>query len=145
MTAIDASFDLLEAAPAGGLFYSSSRLTVLEHFRVPYELDPALGGELEQLYPSDGAGALLWKRDLDGPVVASTLLGADQVTEIPLFTRLLSDELTEPLLCEHGGSWERARRIVSADGTPVASIWRAEDGSVFLPFDPDDVVESFWT
>lgn len=145
MTAIDASFDLLEAAPAGGLFYSSSRLTVLEHFRVPYELDPALGGELEQLYPSDGAGALLWKRDLDGPVVASTLLGADQVTEIPLFTRLLSDELTEPLLCEHGGSWERARRIVSTDGTPVASIWRAEDGSVFLPFDPDEVVESFWT
>jgi hypothetical protein len=145
MTAIDATFDLLDEVPAGG-FYASSRLTVLDHFRVPYELDPALGdGELERLYPSEGGPALLWKRDFDAPVVASTLVGADRVTEIPLFVGLLSDTLAESLLREYGGTWEPARRIVSSDGTPIASIWRGEDGSVFLPFDPNEVVEGFWT
>ncbi len=146
MTAIDAAFEQLDDAPDRGLFYASSRLTVLDHFRVPYEFDPELdGGEFEQLRLSDGGPALFWKRDLDGPVVAATLLGADRVAPIPVFTRFLSDELIEPLLRDSGGTWERARIITSANGAPVASIWRAEEGSVFLPFDPNDVVESFWT
>ena len=146
MTAIDALFEELDEAPGYGIFYSSSRLTLLDHFRVPYEFDAELGGgEFEQLRLSDGAPALFWKRDFDSPVTAATLPGADGVTPIPLFTRFLCDELIEPLLCDRGGTWGRARRITSADGAPVASIWRREDGSVFLPFDPNDVIESFWT
>jgi len=144
--ALDAIFELLDEAPARSLFCSSSQLTVLDHFRVPYELDFALGGaELEQLRPLAGGPALFWKRDLDGPVVAATLLGADRVTPVPLFARLLNDEMIEPLLQEHGGIWERARTVVSADDALVASIWRGDDGSVFLPFDPNEIVESFWT
>ena len=52
--------------------------------------------------------------------------------------------MIEPLLRDSAapgsvlGSHVRQRRA-------VASIWRAEDGSVFLPFDPNEVVESFWT
>jgi len=146
VTAIDAPFERLDEAPDYSLLRSSSRLTVLDHFRVPYEFDPDLGGgEFEQLRPSDGGPAMFWKRDLDGPVVAATLLAADRVERIPLFTRFLSDELIEPLLRELGGTWERARSITSDDGAPVASIWRGAGGSVFLPFDPNDVVESFRT
>lgn len=150
MTVLDATFELLGEAPARGVFYSSSRLTVLDHFRVPYELDPELDpefgdGQLERLRPVSGGPVLLWKRDLDGPVVAATLSGVDRVTPVPLFTRLLTDQMIEPLLDEHGGRWEPARTVVSAHGAPVASIWRADDGSVFLPFDPNEVVESFWT
>lgn len=145
MTAVDAAFELFDEAPVRGLFCSSNELAVLEHFRVPYELDRELGGVgLEELRPSQGGPALFWKRDLDGPVQAASLLGADRSTPIPLFARLLSDELIEPLLRQCGGTWERARTITSADGTPLASIWRDEDGSTFLPFDPNEVVESFW-
>ena len=146
VTAVDATYELFDQAPARGLFYSSNQLTVLDHFRVPYEVTPALaGGEVEHLYPAEGGPPLLWTRNLDGPVVASTLLGADQVTPITFFARSLSDEMIEPLLREHGGNWTRARIITSADGDPVASIWRADDGRVFLPFDPNEVVESFWS
>ncbi|MBV9802225.1 MAG: hypothetical protein JO130_03510 [Solirubrobacterales bacterium] len=145
MTALDESVGRLNEASATTLFCSSSSLTVLEHFRVPYEVDPDLGGELEKLRPSPGGPALLWKRDLDGPVVHTTLLGVDRLTPIPVFTRLLRDETVEPLLQAYGGNWERAWRLMSLDGAPIASIWRAEDGSVFLPFDPNDVVESFWS
>jgi hypothetical protein len=34
---------------------------------------------------------------------------------------------------------------MSLDGAPAASIWRERGGSVFLPFDPNEVVESFWS
>ena len=144
MTALDASFDLRDHAPAHALFYASSAVTVLDHFRVPYEVKPELSGELEQLRPLQGGPRLLWKRDLDGSVVHTTLLGADRVMPIPLFTRLLSDDMIEPLLQADGGSWKRVWRLMSLDGAPVASVWRREDGSVFLPFDPNEVVESFW-
>ncbi len=145
MTTVDPTVELLNEASARTAFLSSSRLTMLDHFRVPYELVPELGGPVEQLLPWRGGSALLWKRDLDGPVVHTTLLGVDGITPIPLFTRLLSDEMVEPVLHAHGGRWERAWRLMSPDGAPVASIWRAQDGSMFLPFDPNQVVESFWS
>ena len=146
MTVIDATFESRDQGPARGVFRASSRLAVLDHFRIPYEVDLELGdAEFEQLRPAEGGPALFWKRNLDGPVVASTVLGADRVTPVPLFTRVLSDEIAETLLREHGGAWKRARIVVSRDGRPVASIWRGQDGSVFLPFDPNDVVQSFWT
>lgn len=145
VTAVDATVGAVDEASARGVFRASSQLTVLDHFRVPYEVSPELGGEVEQLWPWQGAAALLWKRDLEGPVVQTTLLGVDGVTPIPLFTRLLCDEVIEPLLHARGGTWERAWRLMSVDGAPVASIWRADDGSVFLPFDPNEVVESFWS
>ncbi len=145
MTALGESVGLWNEASTTTLFRSSSSLTVLDHFRVPYEVDPDLGGEFEQLRPSQGGPALLWRRDLDGPVVHTTLLGVDRLNPIPLFTRLLRDEMIEPLLRARGGSWEPAWRLMSLDGAPIASIWRAEDGSIFLPFDPNDVVDSFWS
>ena len=121
-------------------------MTVLDHFRIPYEIDPGLGGyDIEQLRSVQGGPALYWKRDLDGAAVSATLRGADRATPVPLFTRLLSDAMIEPLLRKHGDVWQRARTLVSPDGAPVASIWRGRDGSVFLPFDPNEVVESFWT
>ena len=130
---------------ARGAFRSSSRVTVLDHFRVPYEVDPELGGSIERLCPWHGGPSLLWQRDLDGPVVHTTLLGVDGIAPIPLFVRLLSDETIEPMLDARGGNWERAWRLLSLDGRPAGSIWREDDGSVFLPFDPNEVVESFWS
>jgi hypothetical protein len=119
---------------------------VLDHFRVPYEIDPELvDGELEQLRTADGSAALLWARQIDAPVVTATVLGADRVTPIPLYTRVLSDEIVEPMLRERGGTWHRARQVTSGDGAPLGSIWREDGGGVFLPFDPNDVVDSFWT
>jgi hypothetical protein len=146
VTVFDATFELHDGPAARGVFRASSQLTVLDHFRVPYEIDLELGyGDLEELRPVVGGPALLWKRDLAGPVVAGTLLGADRMTPVPLFTRVLSDEVIEPLLHAAGGVWKRARILVLPNGAPIASIWRGQDGSVFLPFDPNEVVKSFWS
>lgn len=64
---------------------------------------------------------------------------------IPIFARLLSDRVAERMLAQHGGDWSRARDIVDRDGQRIASIWRAQDGSVLLPFDPDEVCHNYWS
>ncbi len=52
MTVVDATFELFDEAPVRGVFSASSRMTVLDHFRIPYEIDPGLGGyDIEQLRP----------------------------------------------------------------------------------------------
>ena len=146
MTAVDASRESLDEVGRPGLFRSTSRLMVLDHFRVPYAVDPgSADGDLEQLHAANGGPALLWTRPATEPIVAATVLGADRVTRIPFFARVLSDELAERLLRERGGTWHRARALTSGDGAPLGSIWRADDGSVFVPFDPNEVVENFWT
>jgi hypothetical protein len=41
-------------------------------------------------------------------------------------------------LSEHGGGWKRFGTVAQIGGHALGSIWRREDGSVFLPFDPDE-------
>ena len=60
VTVFDATFELLDDALARGLFSSSSQLTLLDHFRVPYEIDPDLGGGGSwSCGPTQGGPALL--------------------------------------------------------------------------------------
>ncbi|MGH2887499.1 MAG: hypothetical protein ACRDPA_33175, partial [Solirubrobacteraceae bacterium] len=87
----------------------------------------------------------MWQRDPEGPPCVTTMLGTDRATPITLFTPVLADDKAEPLLHGRGGAWHRARTLTAADGSASGSIWRSDDGSVFLPFDPNDAVESFWT
>ncbi len=58
---------------------------------------------------------------------------------------MVGDEATEDLLADYGGTWSRAVELTGEDGEHVASIWRAHDGSVFLPFDPDEVCRNYWS
>lgn len=48
------------ASQAGTMFVSSREATLLEYFRVPYEIDPLLGTDgFERVRPSSGGAALL--------------------------------------------------------------------------------------
>ena len=49
------------------------------------------------------------------------------------------------MLQELGHGWHPADPILGADGQPVAAIWRDSDGNVFLPFDPGEVMQQFWS
>ncbi len=74
-------------------------------------------------------------------VRVQTVSGAD----IPIFARVVGDQRAKDLLAEYGGDWSRALSLADEDGEHIASIWRADDGSVFLPFDPDEVCHSYWS
>jgi hypothetical protein len=138
-----------QAQSLSTLFSSSRRLAIAEHFRVPYELDaepePARAG-IERLRSRAG-GELLWAgADADGAASAAVAAWLQAPGgSIPIFARVLGDRLVEPLLAELGGSWSRALAINGVEGQQLASIWIERDGSVFLPFDPDEVCESYWS
>jgi hypothetical protein len=134
-----------ETASATSLRASRS-LSVLDVFRTPYAVDAALaGGELERLIADGGRGALLWPAERHEPRIAAHLEVRGREAPIPIFARVLGEPQLAALRPRGGGAWWRARAITDSDGVRVASIWRSEEGDVLLPFDPDDVVESFWS
>ncbi len=110
----------------------------LELFRAPYAVAGDAGGSgLERLSAPEGGRALLWPS-------ASALLGHPAVgwlgqDQIPIFASVVSDQAAELILAEHGGSWTPVGAVHSVSGDRLGSVWRCADGSVFLPFDPDEV------
>jgi hypothetical protein len=120
------------------LLHSTRQLMALELFRAPYSVAGDGGGSgLERLSAPEGGPALLWPS-------ASALLGHPAAgwlgqDRIPIFASVVSDQAAESILAEHGGSWTPVGAVCSVGGDRLGSVWRCEDGSVFLPFDPDEV------
>jgi hypothetical protein len=144
MSGLDEHVGRLAQTHARMLFASSTPLMLLNHAGIPYELSHELGAKgLHQLRPAGGSPTLSWVSAPAGRAVTATIVGADPDSTIPVFARVMSDGQLEPLLSRCGGSWRRARVLTSADGSAVGSIWQEQDGSVLLPFDPDEVLLNY--
>lgn len=124
---------------------SSVPFLLFDYFRVPYRVDrtadpPSFG----RLWPeADESTALYWLPsavDVDG-----RRPGAYRLERTPLFCAVLPDESTKPWLSELGGEWHRSTSIHDEDGAHIASVWRDGGGRVFLPFDPDEAIERYWS
>jgi len=128
-----------------GPFVASHRLALVDHLGIPSEvLGPPVGPGVERLRAPSGA-ELLWARadDADGVVTAARVCTAG--AEVPIFARVVGDGTAERMLAQTRGDWSRVVALTTPDGAHLASIWRAGDGSVFLPFDPDDVCHAYWS
>ncbi len=133
-----------------GAFKATRRLLVLEVFGTPH-LIVGRGesgiermrkpGEprIERLWSEDAGPSLLWPStpDHDSAPVAAWL--GEKERGIPVFAEIVPDGVAETLLARAGAGWKPVGPVVAVDGTRAGSIWRADDGSVFLPFDPDAV------
>jgi peptidoglycan/xylan/chitin deacetylase (PgdA/CDA1 family) len=132
-----------ESTASSVLFVTSRALAALDHFRVPCQVvedASALGGGVECLRPTAGGPVLLWPSASTQPGTAvAASLKTETEAAIPLFARIVSDREAPALLTDFGGSWSRTDASVQVDGKRVASIWSERDGSLFLPFDPDEV------
>lgn len=117
---------------------------MLDYHRIPYdvELEPR-EARLEGVREAHSGRALLWPARLDTKVVAVRLLAPAIDGGIPIFARVLPDSEVGRLL--GGRGWERVLSIADALGRRWGSVWRRDDGSIFLPFDPDEVVRNYWT
>jgi len=131
---------------AATLYGCSRPLAIAEHLRIPHRVEGDRDGQpLERLRTPSGA-QLLWPGAGAGerPALAARVHAAAGAP-IPIFAPLLDDRRAQELLAERGGEWSRALALTGEDGERVASIWRERDGSVLLPFDPDEVCRSFWS
>jgi peptidoglycan/xylan/chitin deacetylase (PgdA/CDA1 family) len=114
---------------------ASKRIGILDAHRVPYEVvrsDP----RLTRLERADGGPGLYW------PGQAARELGAYRLAQTPLFTLVLPSEESDALLRGTASDWRPELDIVDSAGRTAAAVLRARDGSVFLPFDPDDASET---
>jgi hypothetical protein len=127
----------------------------LDYFRIPYEVVdadaaarfagerlPLPGCDWVRSRDTDGSARyLIWPTTgvdgLDAPARLS-------VGSIVIHASVLPDRAAGELLADRG-SWRRVRTISQAHGTPIASVWRDEDGNVLLPFDPAEAVLACWS
>ena len=138
------------------MFRTSRPFLVFDYFRVPNDLDPGLesapgpevpGLRWARLTLATGTGrpVLMWPvLDSAGPA-AVRRAGRFRMGDLILHGRLLADEFLAPALTASGEMWSRIDALHADDGTVQASVWRCADGSIVLPFDPDEIVTRFWS
>ena len=122
----------------------SEHSTSLDHLRVPVTVvggDRPAGPRLNQVTRSGQreAAVLAWPKHDGAPRLA-------WLHDMAVHAAVVSDREAQAWLASLGrGPWHREHVLRDRDGTPLGSVWRAADGSRFLPFDPDAAVQSAWT
>jgi peptidoglycan/xylan/chitin deacetylase (PgdA/CDA1 family) len=136
------------------MFSATHPSAALDALGVPYAADGAadgdgafaaahpLAGAQRLAVAADGGRSLYWPR---GEALASAggVRGAYRFGTIPIFGQVLPDAAAERLVRAAGPGFAPTDAVTDADGARVASVWRGADGSVVLPFDPDEVVHTY--
>lgn len=140
------------------MFESSHASLFLDYFRVPWkpgDTGDVNGGRQASSFLQE-CGRLRWAANgayspaLRWPLLGSPVWSPSRVLPtqgffvegVLLHTRLVRDDLVERSLAPSG--WQRASLIEGVDGGQLGSIWRHDDGSVFLPFDPAEAMSNYW-
>jgi len=139
------------------MFEASHPFAFFDYFRVPYQVQPPqeAGGHagapvLGWLRPVPQAGrparSLFWLRaDANGAAGPAGWLGRYQMHGFSFFGHVAPDASVPALLPARGGGWRPAEPILGAGEQAVAAVWRDRAGHVFLPFDPGEVMQRFWS
>jgi peptidoglycan/xylan/chitin deacetylase (PgdA/CDA1 family) len=130
------------------VFETSAEFTLFDYFRIPHThgSDPRSEGvPLNAVWSvGDEVRRIFW-----APSTASApsggRSGAYRLGALCLFGTLAADADCTRWLDRVGGTWRPAQAICDSRGRSVASVWRDEDGSVFLPFDPNEVIHNYWS
>jgi hypothetical protein len=136
---------------------SSRPLSVLEYFRVPYQVSsdhlPLLAsGEravLGSLVSADGGSAALYWPELSEGAPLSWQAPQTRLIRLGSLT-LAARVLPIDALLGHldaagrDSGWRAAEPIADTRGQALSAICRDAGGGIALPFDPNEVVQAFW-
>jgi peptidoglycan/xylan/chitin deacetylase (PgdA/CDA1 family) len=123
------------------VFETTRPFILFDHFRVPHGRTAAEIAGVASVRAGNGA-ALFWGTT---PFPGSSEVRRDSyfVGEIPIFGAIVPAAVVRERLSRLGGAWRGQEPIRNRRGTDVASIWRRNDGSVFLPFDPNEIISNY--
>jgi peptidoglycan/xylan/chitin deacetylase (PgdA/CDA1 family) len=128
------------------MFESTAPFALFDYFRVPHErvdAEPTAPG-LASLSLRGQIASLSWP--LDAALTSerrrprSYFLGTT-----PLFGRVAPDGEVRSWLRRIGGNWRPTEDVRNEQGTLVGAVWRRDDGSTVLPFDPSELIHNFWS
>ena len=123
---------------------------LFDELRIPYELSAAearLGGGDDSAtvhyaaVTSARGPSLRWPSATVEPTGAADTPGAYALDGIPFFARLTQSAWLEETAASDG--WARAAYVTDSSGGQVASVWRQPDGSLVLPFDPNEAIWNY--
>lgn len=141
------------------MFEASHPFAFFDYFRVPYHVSPSDTsdgqaqtptpvGRLTALRPAgDPFRSLFWLRSgaNGGAAKKACRLGRYQLADFTLFAQVAVNAAVPGMLHGHGNGWRPAEAVTGVGDQPIAAVWRDDDGNVFLPFDPDEVMHYFWS
>jgi hypothetical protein len=146
---------------ANVMFEATRPFLFFDYFRIPYRVAvPELEGRRwYELPPVSRASAttadgnersdraLFWLASApdDSDWTSGLRKGAYRLGEIPIFGHVVPDDVLSGWLARSENTWSRTTAVVDGDGNEIASVWRSDDGSVFLPFDPAEVMLNYWS
>jgi peptidoglycan/xylan/chitin deacetylase (PgdA/CDA1 family) len=141
------------------MFEASHPFAFFDYFRVPYitpSPDPLDGpsathspvGSLRLAESAGGpARSLLWLRSEPSLGLQENVsgIGRYRLANFNLYGQMARSAAIPGMLSELGRGWHPADTITDAGGQPVAAVWRDDNGNLFLPFDPGEVMHYFWS
>lgn len=135
------------------MFESSHPFAFFDYVRVPYTVEETAAAEdlptgIGVLRGADRAAAggrvLLWSRSGPGRSPRSSRVGRFRLDGFTMAGHLRRGDPVAALKF-HGSGWRPAEPILDGKGRRIASVWRDTKGSVFLPFDPGEVMHVLWS
>jgi hypothetical protein len=135
------------------VFESSHPFLFFDYFRVPYQVRPqpsrdgASGPPMHRLAAVGQSRSLLWLDGGSRPAGRSAAgrLGRYRLRDTTFFGHVALGTAAPAVLGQHGRGWEPVETIFDAGAGPAANVWRDRQGSIFLPFDPAEVILRFWS
>jgi hypothetical protein len=140
------------------MFESSAPFLFFDYHRIPYQSTggdalwkPAEGvpeplGMIRASRDAEGGPTLFWPRfssrpSRDGDQIAR---GPYIVGSTRIYGQVLSDGASSSWR-EQLEEWQTLLPVCDMHGHVVASIQKTSSGSVFLPFEPDEVIHNYWS
>jgi peptidoglycan/xylan/chitin deacetylase (PgdA/CDA1 family) len=127
------------------MFESTGAFALFDYFRVPHTRvdDKPVARGLASLSVRGQSAGLFWPLESALASVVrrptSHFLGS-----APLFGLVASDDTVRAWLRHIGGSWHPVEDVRNEQGIVVGAVWRRDDGSIVLPFNPNELIRNFW-
>lgn len=121
---------------------ANRRVDVLDYLRVPYSISATVAGDELLTYVETGPARVCWPSEAGFALQADRSAGRWTLGEIALFGRLLDDQAAVEAL---GPGWDPVETIRDSESVIAGSVRRHADGSVFIPFDPDEMTHNLWS
>jgi peptidoglycan/xylan/chitin deacetylase (PgdA/CDA1 family) len=135
------------------MFAATHPFAFFDYFRVPYDVsagvaDPAAA--VGELWLADrnrrASPRLYWLRSAGADAGAGIgRAGRYELSDFTFFGQVARDAEVPGLLAGVGGQWLPVTPIRGAAGQPVAAIWQDSRRNIFLPFDPAEIMDQFWS
>jgi hypothetical protein len=122
------------------MFATSRKIGLFERYRIPYAATAETRDHLLTIGRAGGDGPRLLSLGPGTPAAESSYL----VDGCLLHVALASQPAIDAALREGGQTWEEELPILDLSGTRQASIYRADDGSVLVPFDLDAPLDALF-